>query len=464
MAARGVHVGARVCLVSDSARRGVVEAHVTGGYWAVQFADTSRNIRVNDLEVLPSDDATFEPSQAPPSGREKEQEKRATAIAARAVQVGVRVCLVSDSARRGVVESQVAGRCWAVQFADTSRNIRVNDLEVLPSNDDTFEPSQAPPSGKEKRQEAQATAMAARGVQVGARSQVAGGHWAVRFADTSRNIRVNDLEVLPSNDDTFEPSRAPQSCEEKRQEEQATAMAARARASPVDRAIKAATPPAAASSRKRRAEASDNAGDAAAAEASADGEKLGDGASDDEPRVKRLRDLGAEALESAPLFSSLDDAHREIARLRGLIGAALVETIDVDVDGAVEAAAEAAARRRATAAPASGLAALTIFVAIKEERDTVTEERKKVTEDRDDQEDECMTAHNFIERQKDVIGGLKDEIGGLRLEIDGLQREMRRRDEVGARRVAELEAAIAELEAAAIEAPPPPTKRRARPK
>jgi hypothetical protein len=96
-------------------------------------------------------------------------------------------------------------------------------------------------------------------------------------------------------------------------------------------------------SRKRRAVgASDvDAGDAATAEASADGEILGDAVSDNEPRVKRLRDLGAEALESVPLFSSLDDAHQEIARLRALVGGALVETIDVDADGAVEAAAEA---------------------------------------------------------------------------------------------------------------------------
>ncbi|KAJ1457067.1 hypothetical protein M885DRAFT_145106 [Pelagophyceae sp. CCMP2097] len=245
----------------------------------------------------------------------------------------------------------------------------------------------------------------------------------------------------------------------------------RAKASSLDRALKTAAPSAAASSRKRRAGgASDvDAGDAAAAEASVDGEQLADGASDDEPRMKRLRDLGAEALESAPLFSSLDDANREIAQLRALFDGALVETIDVDADGAIEAAAEAATGRLATAAPASGLAVLvslqasheTIFVAMKEERDTVTEERNKVTEDRDDHEDGCNTAYKFIERQKDVIGGLKKENSGLRLENDVLRLEAQRRDaalEAGARRVAALEAAIAELEN--IEVPPQPTKRR----
>jgi len=214
----------------------------------------------------------------------------------------------------------------------------------------------------------------------------------------------------------------------------------------VDRALKTSTPLAAASSRKHRTEAFDDAG--AAAEASDDDEELGDDALVDEPRAKRLKGLGAEALESAPLFSSLDDAHQEIARLRALVdGGALVEMIDVDADGTFEAAAEAAARRRAT----SGLASLaslhasheTIYVAIKEERDTVTEERDKVTEDRDAHEDERMTAYKFIERQKDVIVDLKDEIGGLQREIDVLRREAQRRD--------------AALEADLIEAPPPTT-------
>jgi predicted RecA/RadA family phage recombinase len=170
MAARAVHVGVRVCLASDSARRGVVESKVGNVYWAVRFADTSRNFRANDLEVLPSDDATFEPSQAPSSAHERQKEERATTImAARAVQVGARVCLARDSARRGVVESQVAGGCWAVQFTDTSRNIQINDLVVLPSDDAAFKPSRAPPSWAEKQREKRATTMAGRAVHVGAR-------------------------------------------------------------------------------------------------------------------------------------------------------------------------------------------------------------------------------------------------------------------------------------------------------
>jgi hypothetical protein len=347
----------------------------------VRYADKSSNVHVKDLKVLPSDDATFEPSQAPLSALEKLQEKQAATMAARAVQAGARVCLASDSARRGVVESQGGGAYWVVRYTDKSSNVHVKDLKVLPSDDATFEPSQAPPGWEEKQQEERATAMAARGLHVGARVHLANDSkrrgvvesWdgkcyrTVRFADKSHTFNIKDLVVLPSDDATFEPSQAPPNSKERNQEK---------RVSPVDRALKAVTSPAAALSRKRRAGgASDvDAGDTAAAEASADGEELGDGVSDDKLRVKRLRDLGAEALESAPLLSSLDDANREIARLRALVGGARVETIDVDADGAVEATAEAFARRRATAPPASGLAALvslhasheTICVAIKE--------------------------------------------------------------------------------------------------
>jgi len=67
------HVGARVCLVSDSSLRGVLESRVTKtNCWPVRFADKSRNVHVNDLKLLPSDAASFEPSQAPLSAREKE--------------------------------------------------------------------------------------------------------------------------------------------------------------------------------------------------------------------------------------------------------------------------------------------------------------------------------------------------------------------------------------------------------
>ena len=84
---RGLKPGAHVCLVSDSARRGVLESQALKGFWTVQFADKSRNIRVTDLKLLPSDAASFEPSQAPLSGKEKkasatETSKRGLPVAA----------------------------------------------------------------------------------------------------------------------------------------------------------------------------------------------------------------------------------------------------------------------------------------------------------------------------------------------------------------------------------------------
>ena len=43
----GRHVGVRVCLVSDSARRGVLESQ---GHWVVRFANKSKKLRAADLE------------------------------------------------------------------------------------------------------------------------------------------------------------------------------------------------------------------------------------------------------------------------------------------------------------------------------------------------------------------------------------------------------------------------------
>ena len=57
--------------MNDSARRGVLESQRKQGWWAVRFADKSRNIRVADLKLLPSDAASFEPSEAPLSADEK---------------------------------------------------------------------------------------------------------------------------------------------------------------------------------------------------------------------------------------------------------------------------------------------------------------------------------------------------------------------------------------------------------
>ena len=67
---RGLKPGARVCLVSDSAQRGVLES-ASGGWWAVKFADKTRSIRVANLKLPPSDAASFEPPQAPLSRDER---------------------------------------------------------------------------------------------------------------------------------------------------------------------------------------------------------------------------------------------------------------------------------------------------------------------------------------------------------------------------------------------------------
>ena len=72
-------VGDRVCLVGDSSQRGVLDSQGYKGFWAVRFADNSRRIHVADLKLLPSDAASFEPSQAPLSKEERQREKRMSA-------------------------------------------------------------------------------------------------------------------------------------------------------------------------------------------------------------------------------------------------------------------------------------------------------------------------------------------------------------------------------------------------
>ena len=74
---RGLKPGARVC--HDSSRRGFIESQAKGGYWTVRFAAESRNIRVTDLKLLPSDAASFEPPQAPLCWEERQREERASA-------------------------------------------------------------------------------------------------------------------------------------------------------------------------------------------------------------------------------------------------------------------------------------------------------------------------------------------------------------------------------------------------
>ena len=73
---------------------------------------------------------------------------------------------MSESARRGVLESQGERGYWAVKFADKSHNIRVTDLKLLPSDTVSFEPSQAP-LGWEERQ-ASAREASKRGLSVAA--------------------------------------------------------------------------------------------------------------------------------------------------------------------------------------------------------------------------------------------------------------------------------------------------------
>ena len=60
--------------MSDSSRRGFLESQAKCGWWAVKFADKSRNIRATDLELLSSDaDSAFDTalSLAPLGAREK---------------------------------------------------------------------------------------------------------------------------------------------------------------------------------------------------------------------------------------------------------------------------------------------------------------------------------------------------------------------------------------------------------
>ena len=56
--------------MSDSSRCGVLESQ-TSSYWAVRFADKSKHIVTTDLKLLQSDAASFEPSQAPLSSKER---------------------------------------------------------------------------------------------------------------------------------------------------------------------------------------------------------------------------------------------------------------------------------------------------------------------------------------------------------------------------------------------------------
>ena len=94
---------------------------------------------------------------------------------------------MSDSLRRGVIESQGNSSYWVVRFADKTRNIRVIDLILLLSDAASFEPSQAPLSVMEKR--ASATESSKRGLSVAASTDecaecqitVTQAHWGPRL-------------------------------------------------------------------------------------------------------------------------------------------------------------------------------------------------------------------------------------------------------------------------------------------
>ena len=87
---------------------------------------------------------------------------------------------MSDSSRRGVLEPRVffffekrrytrrvaKSNCWPVRFADKSRHVHVADLKLLPYDDASFEPSQAPLRWEEK--EAKASESSKRGLSVAA--------------------------------------------------------------------------------------------------------------------------------------------------------------------------------------------------------------------------------------------------------------------------------------------------------
>ncbi|KAJ1457965.1 hypothetical protein M885DRAFT_116489 [Pelagophyceae sp. CCMP2097] len=217
-AQHGVCLGARVCLVSDAAFRGTVDAAMFGGYWTVRFADTTRNLRVVEIMALPPDDAAFVPSLAPLHWKEKldkkAQEKKAQDVK-RGFYVGARVCVKGDPAIRGTLEKLILGGCWTVLFADATRNVRVTDLAVLPSDDAAFSPSPAPPHRTEVAKK--------RGLNVGERvclesdpsrhgvveAVADGGWWTVRFADDLRSIRPSNLTALPPDDAAFVLSPAP---------------------------------------------------------------------------------------------------------------------------------------------------------------------------------------------------------------------------------------------------------------
>ena len=62
----------------------------------MRFADKSRNIRVTDIKLLPSDATSFEPSQAPLSAAERNREKQASA---------------SESTKRGLSAAESTNEC-----------------------------------------------------------------------------------------------------------------------------------------------------------------------------------------------------------------------------------------------------------------------------------------------------------------------------------------------------------------
>ncbi|KAJ1447503.1 hypothetical protein M885DRAFT_542509 [Pelagophyceae sp. CCMP2097] len=164
---KGVRVGARVRLLSDSSRCGVVESLAGSGRYAVRFADRVCNFYLTNLIALPEEvvpshfllqkapPPPFVLTTAPMSNEELRLER--SFRKKRGVHAGDRVGLVSDSRVRGVVEVALGGGWFSVRFSNKSRILSKNQLDVLPSYDPTFKHSKAPPNKAEDMRKSKRT-------------------------------------------------------------------------------------------------------------------------------------------------------------------------------------------------------------------------------------------------------------------------------------------------------------------
>ncbi|KAJ1452387.1 hypothetical protein M885DRAFT_619979 [Pelagophyceae sp. CCMP2097] len=210
--------GARVQLLSDSAVRGVVGDFISGGWWAVEFKDKTRNLNTNDMQVLPAD-GRFTASNAPQNSSEKLLVENAEKKAQHGICVGANICLHINEKARGTVAESLAGGYWSVDFSDGKRSFRLAEMKVV--EEGAFIPSLAPCTNKGKADEPPTT-MTKLGLGAGTRvslskegafgviaSHVAAGWWSVQFSDKCANVHVKDLKVVPADSPNFESSQAP---------------------------------------------------------------------------------------------------------------------------------------------------------------------------------------------------------------------------------------------------------------